>query len=130
MIATTKKPAFEILQSSIRASTTQFRYANDNSESLIKPESGFAYAYNIAEVESALACYKVTLGPEDVIDDEKMTQEEKIIQMGSQICANCEDDYAREFAQKVVAHFIGEELERSGQLISMIAEDSLDDPKH
>lgn len=118
--------SFSVLKSSIRQSTTQFRYANDNSESLIKPESGYAYAYNIAEVETALACYEVSLSP-GTIDTDSLTKEEKLIQMGSQICANCADDEAREFAQTVVAHFIGEELERSGKILELLAGDSLDD---
>jgi hypothetical protein len=122
----TSNDNFTTLRTAIRQSTTQFRYANDNSKSLLKPESGYAYAYNIAEVETALACYEVSLDPVLPALD-TLSKAEKIIQMGSQICANCTDDYAREFAQTVVAHFIGEEMERSGQILELLAGDSLDD---
>ena len=122
---------FHSLRTSIRQSTTQYRYANDNSESLIQPESGYAYAYNIAEVETALGLYEGICYTKTAVEQTKLSQQEQLIQLGSQLCAHSPDETVRHFAQRVVAHFIGEELERSGELLNMIAGDNLnDEPTH
>lgn len=122
------KSSFNALRTSIRQSTTQFRYANDNSKSLIQPESGYAYAYNISEVETALGVFENLTYQRSSKDIKRMTAEESLIQLGSQLCAHCPDEDVRHFAQKVVAHFIGEELQRSGELITLLAGDNLEDP--
>jgi hypothetical protein len=122
------KTSFNVLRTSIRQSTTQFRYANDNSKSLIQPESGYAYAYNISEVETALGVFENLTYKKSSSDIKRMTAEESLIQLGSQLCAHCPDEDVRHFAQKVVAHFIGEELQRSGELITLLAGDNLENP--
>ena len=42
------------LRRHIKASSTQFRHSNDNSESLFHPAGGFVYAYDSAAVDAAL----------------------------------------------------------------------------
>lgn len=43
-----------ILRQKIRQSGKQFRFSNDNSESIFHPRQGFAYGYEISAVEDAL----------------------------------------------------------------------------
>lgn len=52
------------LRRRIKASSTQFRHSNDNSESLFHPAGGFVYAYDIVKVEQALDEYEAVLETE------------------------------------------------------------------
>jgi len=106
----------------VRNSVHQFRHSNDNSESLFHPEKGFVYAYDIGTIEEALSDYEETL-PTAFIDSHRhITKEEELIQLGSRLCAACEDTGAREFAQEVVAYLIGEQMERNGSLASLMTD--------
>ena len=109
------------LRQAIRKSMQQFRYATDNSKSLINPEDGFAYAHNTLEVEAALTKYEFSLPTILKTKANLMTKQESLIQMGSILCASCEDPEIRNFAQEVVAYFIGEQMEQEGTIAELIA---------
>lgn len=51
-----------ILRQRIRQTGKQFRYNNDNSESIFHPKQGFAYGYDIAQVERALDEFEQAIG--------------------------------------------------------------------
>jgi len=85
---------------------------------MFHPEMGFVNAYDIPEVEAALANYEATLPTALQNDQATPSREEELIQMGSQICAVCPDPELRGFAQQVVAYFIGQQMETDGTIYS------------
>lgn len=62
---------FTVLKRKVKQSAKQFRYSNDNSESLFHPDAGFAYGYAIEKVEAALNAYEETLDSSYVKEDEE-----------------------------------------------------------
>ncbi len=61
---------FTVLKRKIKQSARQFRYSNDNSESLFHPDNGFAYGYVIDKVEAALTAYEETLDSSYIKEDD------------------------------------------------------------
>jgi hypothetical protein len=52
---------FYTLRQQVRQAGKQYRYNNDNSDSLFHPKGGFVHAYDIAQVEAVLDAYELTL---------------------------------------------------------------------
>ncbi len=120
---------FLTLRQAVRAATRQFRHNNDTSSSLFHPEHGFIYAYDLTEVEDALTAYETTLPTAFIDANESMSREDELIQMGSRLVANSDDEGVREFAQEAVAYLIGQQLEDRGEILEFIRQEALQPPQ-
>ena len=68
---------------------------------------------------------------EPVEDDiSELNGVEKIIQHASAVAAHCPDDYARNLAHLILAHFVVNEIEESGELTALLTHNSTTDSMH
>lgn len=108
---------FYTLRQTIRKAQRQFRYNDDNSDSLFHPKRGFVAAYDINEVETALDVYEATLGSEYQESLPKLTPEEQLLKQANQI-ADCHPSLdARNLAKGVIEYL---RVNRKGSPISIL----------
>lgn len=101
---------FTSLRRRIRHSSRQYRHANDNSESLFKPDQGFVHAYDVAAVEKALDEYENTLMADIAPEDYELSPEEHIRKEAMMMCRVHPSLDARNFAKDVLEYLEGQEI--------------------
>lgn len=68
---------------------------------------------------------------EPVEDDiSELNGVEQIIQHASAVAAHCPDDYARNLAHLILAHFVVNEMEESGELMALLTHNSPTESRH
>jgi len=119
------------LRQTIRQAGKQYRYSDDNSQSLFHPDQGFTYAYDISLVEKALEEFEKQVTSINYQPGSGHRIEQELIKEAQQLVATSTDVAVRDFARSVAAYLIINKLpdsEESEDRVVSITVNQLDKP--